>query len=78
MTPDFRRGQARCYLVYALAPEGVTARAANEALNAYVEDRRRGLPVFHDHFTQKPHGGLAVLYVASAERPCFSRQRPSA
>ena len=63
----FGRGQARCYLVYALAPENVPARAANEALNAYIEDRRRGLPVFHDHFTGKPHGGFAVLYVASAE-----------
>ena len=67
MTPAFRRGQARCYLVYALAPNGVSARKANEALNAYIEDRSRGLPVFHDHFTQKPHGGVAVQYLASAE-----------
>jgi hypothetical protein len=63
----FGRGQARCYLVYALAPDGLAARAANEALNAYIEDRRRGLPVCHDHFTGKPHGGFAVLYIASAE-----------
>ena len=63
MKQPFRRGQARCYLVYALAPDGLSARRANEALNEYVEDRSRGLPVFHDHFTQKPHGGIAVLYV---------------
>ena len=67
MTQEFRRGQARCYLVYALAPESVAARRANEAFNEYIEDRRRGLPVFHDHFTQKPHGGFAVLYIESAD-----------
>ncbi len=67
MTPAFRRGQARCYLVYALAPDGVSARKANEALNAYIEDRSRGLPVYHDHFTRKPHGGIAVFYVSNGE-----------
>lgn len=66
-TRPFARGQARCYVVYALAPDGMRARAANDALNAYIEDRRRGLPVFHDHFTRKPHGGFAVLYVSNAE-----------
>ncbi|MFN2470024.1 MAG: hypothetical protein ABR583_03365 [Gaiellaceae bacterium] len=64
---EFRRGQARCYLVYALAPDGMAARAANDALNEYIADRRRGLPVFHDHFTQRPHGGVAVLYISSAD-----------
>ena len=53
----------RCYLVYATAPDGVSARAANDALNEYVADGRRGIPVFHDHFTGKPHGGLAVFDV---------------
>jgi hypothetical protein len=50
----------RCHVVYALAPEGVSAREANDLLNEYVEDRRRGISVFHDHFTGKPHGGIAV------------------
>jgi hypothetical protein len=58
---------ARCYLVYATAPDGVSARAANDALNEYVADRRRGIPVFHDHFTGKPHGGVAVLYPRTAD-----------
>jgi len=57
----------RCHLVYALAPDGVGARKANDLLNAYVEDRRRGISVFHDHFTGKPHGGLAVWEVRTAE-----------
>jgi hypothetical protein len=65
---DFRRGQARCYLVYALAPEALAAREANEALNAYIEDLGRGIPVFHDHFTGRPHGGFAVLFVETAEQ----------
>jgi hypothetical protein len=63
----FSRGQARCYLVYALAPAGLAARAANDALNTYIGEGGRGLPVFHDHFTGKPHGGLAVFYVSAAE-----------
>jgi hypothetical protein len=58
---------ARCYLVYATAPDGVSARAANDALNEYVADRRRGIPVFHDHFTGKPHGGVAVFYPRTTE-----------
>jgi hypothetical protein len=52
----------RCWLVYAIAPEGMSARAANDALNAYISDASRGIPVVHDHFTGKPHGGFAVLF----------------
>ena len=61
------RGKQRCYLVYAVAPAGVTARKANELLNRYVEDRRRGFVVFHDHFTGKPHGGIAVFDVRDGD-----------
>ncbi len=57
----------RCFLVYALAPDGVSARAANDLLNEYIADKRRGIIVFHDHFTGKPHGGVAVWDVRSAE-----------
>jgi hypothetical protein len=52
----------RCYLVYALAPEGVSARKANELLNEYIEGTSRGVPVFHDHFIGR-HGGFAVFHV---------------
>jgi hypothetical protein len=52
----------RCHLVYALAPEGTSARAANELLNEYVAERDRGLAVWHDHFIGD-HGGAVVLDV---------------
>jgi len=60
---ELARGKQRCYLVYAVAPEGVTARQANDLLNEYIEDRGRGFVIFHDHFTGKPHGGFAVFDV---------------
>jgi hypothetical protein len=56
----------RCILVYALAPDGTTAREANDRLNEYVADRRRGLAVWHDHFIGT-HGGAVVLDVRSDE-----------
>jgi hypothetical protein len=56
----------RCYLVYALAPEAMTAREANELLNEYVGEARRGLCVWHDHFVGE-HGGAIVLDVRSNE-----------
>jgi hypothetical protein len=60
-------GRQRCYLVYAVAPDGVSARQANDRLNEYISDRRRGFVVFHDHFTGKPHGGFAVFDVRDAQ-----------
>ena len=54
--------QRRCYLVLALAPTGMPAAEANELLNEFIEDHSHGLPVYHDHFTRSPHGGLAVLF----------------
>jgi hypothetical protein len=74
----------RCWLVYAIAPEGVSARAANDALNEYISDAGRGIPVVHDHFTGKPHGGFAVLFprddaeVARLDDPGRSRAGRSA
>ena len=56
----------RCYLVYALAPDGTSAREANDRLNEYVADARRGLAVWHDHFIGE-HGGAIVLDVRSDE-----------
>jgi len=51
---------SRCHLVYALAPEGVSAREANDLLNEYVADESRGLAVWHDHVVGE-HGGAVVL-----------------
>jgi hypothetical protein len=60
--------RSRCFLVYALAPEGVSAREANELLNAYIGESGRGLIVSHDHFTGRPHGGFAVFEVQTEEQ----------
>ena len=53
-------------LVYALAPDGTAAREANDRLNEYVADSRRGLAVWHDHFVGR-HGGAVVLDVRSEQ-----------
>jgi hypothetical protein len=60
--------KSRCHLVYALAPDGVTAREANDLLNDYVAEPRRGVAVFHDHFAAKPHGGVAVWQVRDEDQ----------
>jgi hypothetical protein len=57
----------RCYLVYAVAPEGTSAGDANDLVNAYIDGPGRGLPVFHDHFTREPHGGVAVFEVRTED-----------
>jgi len=58
--------KARCHLVYALAPEGVSARQANEQLNEYINEPGRGLIVSHDHFIGR-HGGFAVFEVRTED-----------
>ena len=59
------RFNPRCYLIEAVAPSALRAREANDALNAYIDDRRRGLVVWHDHFVGSPHGGVAIIDVRS-------------
>ena len=54
----------RCYLLYALAPDGTTMRAANDGINALVGDRTLPLAVFHDHFLDRP-GGVAIFHASS-------------
>jgi hypothetical protein len=61
------RFRERCFLVYALAPKSTSAAEANDALNSYIEDQRRGTVVFHDHFSRAPHGGVAVFDISSEE-----------
>jgi hypothetical protein len=62
----------RCYLVHALAPEGMSASDANDRLNEYVSDERRGLAVWHDHFVGE-HGGAVVLDIRSDEEEALLR-----
>lgn len=56
----------RCFLVYALAPQGIPAREANRIFNEFVGDRELPLAVFHDHFIGQP-GGLAVFFVETPD-----------
>ncbi len=56
----------RCFLVYALAPEGMSPAEANRQLNAFVADEKLPLVLFHDHFIGQP-GGIAVFFVETAE-----------
>jgi|SRR5262245_2950471 len=46
----------------------MSAERANLALNHYVADERRGIPVVHDHFVGRPHGGFVVVYPASDDQ----------
>ena len=58
-------------------PAGVSAREANDRLNEYVADSRRGLAVWHDHFVGA-HGGAVVLDVRSEEEEALlERARPA-
>jgi hypothetical protein len=59
--------RSRCFLVYAVAPDGMSARDANALLNEYIGQSGRGLIVSHDHFIGKPHGGFAVFEVRSED-----------
>lgn len=59
--------RSRCFLVYALAPEGLAASEANDLLNSFIGESGRGLIVTHDHFIGTPHGGFAVFEVATEE-----------
>jgi hypothetical protein len=55
----------RCFLVYALAPQGVSPAEANRQFNAYVGERSLPLVVFHDHFIGQ-RGGIALFYAETA------------
>ena len=55
----------RCFLLYALAPEGLPAAEANRILNAFIADPALPLAIFHDHFIGKP-GGMVIFYVETA------------
>jgi hypothetical protein len=56
----------RCFLVYALAPKGLSATKTNELFNTYVADSRRGLALFHDHFIGQC-GGVAIFFVETEQ-----------
>jgi hypothetical protein len=56
----------RCFLVYALAPDNLSAADANRLFNEFVADQALPLVLFHDHFIGKP-GGLAIFFAETPE-----------
>jgi hypothetical protein len=56
-----------CHLVYALAPEALPRREADNLFNDYVADERRGVVVQHDHFIDRP-GAFAVFEIANEDQ----------
>lgn len=52
----------RCFLIYALAPEYMTAAEANRIFNEFIANAGLPLPIFHDHFIGRP-GGIAIFHV---------------
>ena len=56
----------RCFLLYALAPEEMSAAEANHILNDFIGDAALPLAIFHDHFIGQP-GGLVIFYVETTK-----------
>ena len=52
------------YLVYAVAPEGMSRREADDRFNNYLRDAGRGVVVHHDHFIDRP-GAFAAIDVST-------------
>jgi hypothetical protein len=52
----------RCFLVYALAPENLSAAEANQIFNNFIGDTNLPLAIYHDHFIGQP-GGIAIFFV---------------
>jgi hypothetical protein len=68
MTSTRRTRQARCFLIYALAPEELSASQANQLFNGFIADKALPLALFHDHFIGQV-GGVALFYISTeAER----------
>ena len=56
----------RCFLVYALAPQNLSAAEANRIFNEFIDDQNLPLVIYHDHFIGQP-GGLAIFFVDTPE-----------
>jgi hypothetical protein len=64
----------RCFLVYALAPHGLSASEANRNFNEFLAKPGLPLALFHDHFIGQT-GGIAIFFVeTSAERDALLSQ----
>lgn len=56
----------RCFLLYALAPEGMPASDANRILNRFIGHPLLPLAIFHDHFIGQA-GGVVIFYVETVQ-----------
>jgi hypothetical protein len=56
----------RCFLLYALAPDHLSAAEANQVLNDFIGDPGLPLAIFHDHFIGQA-GGMVIFYVETPE-----------
>ena len=56
----------RCFLVYALAPDHLTAAQANDRFNDFIADPDLPLVIFHDHFIGRP-GGVAIFFAETTQ-----------
>lgn len=69
--------KSRCYLVYGIAPAGINAKEANNALNQWIKNEALGKIIYHEHFANKPIGGIAVFEVNSQEDLDFLKKEPT-
>ena len=73
MIPVTNIGKPRCFLVHAIAPNGLSTKDANHQLNQYVQNPSRGLAIWHDHFIGNP-GGTAIFFVENdAQRQALTQ-----
>lgn len=65
----------RCILLYAMAPPGLSAPEANQAINKLIADENLPLALFHDHFIGEP-GGIVIFYAEDdSQRKALMEQR---
>ncbi len=57
----------RCFLLYVLAPEGMSAAEANRILNSFIGDPSLPVAIFHDHFIGQA-GGVVIFYVETTQQ----------
>jgi hypothetical protein len=57
-----------CYLIYTKSPLGWNAKKSNDALNRWVGKKSLGTCFYHEHFREKPFGGIAFFSIESLEQ----------
>lgn len=65
--------QLCCHLVYALAPDGISRKEADNLFNDYVAQVERGVVVHHDHFIDRA-GAFAVFEITDEAQKAMLAQ----